>query len=567
MRFFSHRFLAGLTSVAALLSLVEGDLAAQDWTFTNAASEAGIDVKIVSGTPQKKFLVETMTGGVCALDFDGNDWADLFIVNGTTRQDWNRNRGPTDHLLRNNENGTFSDVTDAAGLRNSSWGMGCATADFDNDGDIDIYVTNFGSNALYRNNGDGTFSDIARQAGVDDDLWSTGAAFGDYDRDGDLDLYVANYVEFDFDKPAGDSRFCNFRGVTVACGPRGLPGAPDRLFQNDGDGTFTDVSRTSGIAAADKLYGFQALWTDLDMDGDLDVFVANDSTPNFLWRNNGNGTFSEESLFEGLAYNRDGRAQACMGADIGDYDGDGDLDIYATNFSDDYHVLYQNSGQSYFQDVTFKARIAQLTFQALGFGAFFADLNNNGWLDIFAANGHIYPEVDTYNLGSSYKQKNQLFENQGGGFFNEISGSLGQGLAISKSSRGTALLDYDRDGDMDIVVTNIDDHVDLLRNDLQPGSRNYIQVALNGQASNRDGIGSRVVVTAGGRSQLQELRSGSSYLSDSERVLHFGLGSSSRVDRLEITWPSGLKTTVATPPINQRILVHENKGLVGKEGS
>ncbi|MEE8585255.1 MAG: CRTAC1 family protein [Acidobacteriota bacterium] len=535
-------------------------LAQQKWQFTEVSRPAGIDFTVISGTTEKKFLVETMAAGNCVLDFDGDGWPDLYFANGTTRQHWNQGSGPSGRLYRNNRDGTVSDVTKRAGLQESAWGMGCVSADYDNDGDVDLYLTNFGPNLLYRNNGDGTFSEAGQAAGLADPLWSTGAAFGDYDRDGDLDLYLANYVRFDFEKPAGDPRFCAFRGVTVACGPRGLPAAPDRLFRNNGDGTFSDVSRASGIASADPLYGFQVLWTDIDLDGDPDIFVANDSKPNFLWLNNGDGTFEESALFQGLAYNQEGREQACMGADLADFDLDGDLDLYSTNFSDDYHILYRNTGKSFFQDATFKAKIAQITFQYLGFGTFFADLNNDGLPDLFAANGHIYPQVDRFNLGSDYKQKNQLFRNLGQGLFKDAGSGLGSGLAIAKSSRGASYLDFDRDGDLDIAVSNLDDPVDLLRNDLPTGS-NWLQVTLRGRRSNRDGVGARVRLKVGSRSYLQEMRSGSSYLSDHQRMLHFGLGKAAEIDSLEVWWPSGKTQQLDPPPVNTRILVDEESGI------
>ncbi|HSR66677.1 MAG TPA: CRTAC1 family protein [Acidobacteriota bacterium] len=525
---------------------------AQTWQFSDVSRQAGLNVEVVSGTAQKEFLVETMTGGVCVLDFDGDGHPDVYFANGTTREHWKKGSGPSGRLLRNLGNGTFLDVTERAGVSDSSWSMGCVAADYDGDARVDLYVTNFGPNLLYRNRGDGTFEEVAAKAGVADELWSTGAAFGDYDKDGDLDLYLANYVDFDFDKPAGDPRFCAFRGVSVACGPRGLPGAPDRLFRNRGDGTFEDVSRLAGIASADKLYGFQPLFSDFDMDGDLDIFVANDSRPNFLWQNRGDGTFENVALFAGMAYNQEGREQACMGADAADFDEDGDFDLYSTNFSDDYHVLYLNGGDMYFSDHTFKAKIAQVTFQYLGFGALFADFDNDGRVDIFAANGHIYPEVDAFNLGSSYKQPNQLFRNLGSNRFQEMSSELGPGLSLVKSSRGAALIDYDSDGDLDILVSNLDDRADLLRNDLSP-QKAWLQVVLKGEGANTQAVGARVTVVAGSRRWLQEVRAGSSYLSDSQRMLHFGLGEIEKIDHLEVVWPSGARQVVENVPLRARV--------------
>ncbi len=518
-----------------------------------------MDLVVSSGTPEKEFLVETMTGGVCVLDFDGDGWPDLFFANGTDRRSWNMKKGPSDRLYRNNRDGTFSDVTGPAGLRDSAWGMGCVTADYDNDGDTDLYVTNYGPNFLYRNQGSGTFSEVGVIGGVADSGWSTGAAFGDYDKDGHLDLYLSNYLEFDFEKTSGDPQYCAYAGVAVACGPRGLPGAQDRLFRNNRDGTFKDVSDQSGISASERSYGFQPVWTDADLDGDLDLFVANDSNPNFLWRNNGDGSFTEISLLMGVAYNQDGREQANMGVDVGDYNGDGLLDLYSTNFSNDYHVLYQNR-KTYFADATFSAQVAQDTFRYLGFGALLADFNNDFLPDIFVANGHIYPEVDRFKLGTEYRQPNQLFENRGDGTFVEVGESLGEGLGIVKSSRGSACLDWDRDGDLDIVVVNLDDSVDLLRNDA-PSTSNFLQVYLRGHTSNRDGIGARVTATLGERTHSQELHAGSSYLSDSQRMFHFGLGDRSIVDRLEVIWPSGQRQEFEDVAANRRVLLEEGKDL------
>ena len=531
------------------------------WQFTETSKTAGIDLVVIAGSPEKRQLVETMTGGVCVLDYDKDGWQDLFFVNGTTREFWGKRGGPTDRLFRNRGDGTFADVTEKAGVRDSGWGMGCVAADFDNDGDTDLYVTNFGSNYLYANDGDGTFTEIGRRAGVDDPRWSTGAAFGDYDRDGDLDLYVTNYVHFTFDGPAPDPQFCSYRGVTVACGPKGLPGAPDVLFRNNGDGTFTDVSQKAGIDDSKNLYGFQAVWTDFDLDGDQDIFVANDSTPNYLWQNNGNGTFTDVALVTAVAYNQDGHEQANMGVDLADYDQDGNLDIYSTNFSGEYNVLYRYLGQSLFQDVTLSTRLRETTVPLLGFGTLFADLDNDAWPDLFVANGHVYPEVDRFRLGSDYRQRNQVFSNLRDGTFREIGPSLGEGLAIVKSSRGAALLDWDRDGDLDIAVSNLDDPVDLLRNDL-PAGPNYLQVDLRGHESNRDGVGARITIACANSRQMQELRAGSSYLSNSQRIIHFGLGKDSIVETVEIVWPSGRKQTLENIRANQKILVDEERGLI-----
>ncbi len=541
-----------------MLALVPNTDSAPAWQFSDVTESAGLIARTVSGTPAKKFLVETMGGGVCVLDYDRDGHPDLYFANGLSQP----GGGPGDrgdYLFRNGGDGRFQETTAQAGLEGLHWGMGCVSADFDSDGFPDLYVTNYGDNQLFRNQGDGTFQDVTATAGVNDSGWSTGAAFGDYDRDGDLDLYVANYVEFDFENPGGDPRFCSYRGATVACGPRGLPGAHDSLFRNDGNGKFADVSESSGIRKAGKQYGFQAVWTDFDNDGDPDIFVANDSTPNFLWQNNGDGTFSDVALLSGVAYNQEGRAQANMGVDVGDLDGDGWMDIYSTNFSDDYNVLYRNSGKSYLQDATFRARLAQVTFRFLGFGSLIADFDNDGRPDLFAANGHIYPEVEKYGLGSTYRQANQLFHHLENGEFEEIGERLGPGLALVKSTRGAALLDYDRDGDWDLALSNLDDRADLLRNDLTPRP-NYLQIRFRGRQSNRDGIGARVKVEIGGTRQLQELHAGSSFLGNSEPILHFGLGTHEKVDVLTVTWPNGKVQTFRDVAANQSLTIDEESG-------
>lgn len=547
--------LAGLAPAFAYFSD-----ARRTWQFEDVTAEAGVDARILSGTPAKKFLIETMGGGVCVLDYDGDGYPDLYFVNGLSQP----GGGPGDRgdfLFRNRGDGRFEETTAAAGIGGLHWGMGCVAADYDNDGRPDLYVTNFGDNQLYHNRGDGTFEEVTLEAGVNDSGWSTGAAFGDYDRDGDLDLYVANYVDFDFDNPGGDPRFCSYRGVTVACGPRGLPAAHDSLFRNEGNGKFTDVSEKAGIRGSGKQYGFQALWTDFDEDGDPDVFVANDSTPNFLWQNDGNGVFTDVALLTGVAYNQEGRAQANMGVDVGDVDGDGRLDIYSTNFSDDYNVLYRNRGQSYFQDMTFRADLAQVTFRFLGFGSLIEDFDNDGRPDLFAANGHIYPEVQEHGLGSTYRQANQLFHNLGNSRFKEFGSELGPGLALVKSTRGAAVLDYDRDGDLDLALSNLDDTADLLRNHLAPRPH-YLQVRLRGRRSNRDGVGARVEIIAGDARWIQEHHAGASFLGNNEPLLHFGLGTHSRADQLTVTWPSGKIQRFEEVAADRRLTIDEEQGII-----
>ena len=529
--------------------------------LVDVAEQAGLTLLNVSGGPSKDYIVEVSGNGAAFFDYDNDDDLDVLVVNGSTLDGIKHGGDPMVALYENDGHGAFDDVTDGRGLGTRGWGMGACVADYDNDGFQDIYVTAYGPNALFRNSGRGAFADVSATAGVRDTHWSTNCAFGDYDLDGDVDLYVANYLSFDDEQvpKRGETSDCHYMGVEVMCGPKGLPGEPDALYRNNGDGTFTDVTDAAGIEDPDY-YGFGVVFVDLDEDGWPDIFVANDSVPNALFHNNGDGTFSEDGFFAGVALRTDAQVQAGMGVDAGDYDGDGRLDLFVTNFSEDYNTLYENSESGFFSDVSHAAGIAQPALPYLGWGAGFVDLDNDGLLDIFVANGHVYPEVNEQWLGTTYHQRNQVFRNQGDKRFRDVTDEIGGGLLIEKSTRGAAFGDYDNDGDIDVLLINMNDHPTLLRNDTA-GGHHWITLRLVGTTSNRDGIGAKVTIDAGGRTQTTEVRSGGSYLSHNDVRAHFGLGSADQVRRLEIRWPSGLVQTVEALVADRFYVAREGHGV------
>jgi hypothetical protein len=509
--------------------------------LVDVAEQSGVTLLNICGGPAKDYIIDEVGSGAAWFDYDNDGNLDLLIVNGSTRDRSKTGGDPLVAMYRNDGHGRFTDVTAKAGLTRRGWGMGVCVADYNNDGFDDVYVTSaVGGNALYRNNGNGTFTDVTREAGVADSGWSTGCAFGDYDRDGNVDLYVAHYVKFDERTipKRGETSGCRFMTVDVSCGPKGLKGEPDVLFHNNGRGGFVDVTRAAGID--DPGYpGFGVLFTDLDEDGWPDIFVANDSTPNFLFHNNHDGTFTETGLVSGVALSGDGREQSGMGLDAADYNRDGHFGLVVTHFSHDYTTIYENSGRGFFSDVSYATGVAVGAGRYLGWGVGFVDFANSGLLDLFVANGHIYPEVDTHGLGTKYRQRKQLFRNLGNKRFRDETDEVGGGLLLEKSSRGAAFGDYDNDGDIDVLVVNLDDRPTLLRNDT-PAGNHWATLQLSGTKSNRDAIGARVRVTAGGRTQSAEIRSGGSYISNNDRRAHFGLGAADRVQRVEIQWPSGL---------------------------
>ncbi len=498
--------MAKLTLVAPLviLSLIWPFCFQQDRPsnvqFTEIAAKAGITFKHVL-SPEKKYIVESMSGGVALFDYDNDGYLDIYFVNSLTVDLAAKHQKTKSALYHNNGDGTFTDVTDKAGIGDVGYGMGVAVGDYNNDGFDDLYVTCLGRNHLFKNNGNGTFTDVTTKAGVGDPRWSTGAAFLDYDNDGKLDLFVANYVDFDLDRlpEFGKGRTCQFKGVPVQCGPRGLPGAGDSLYHNNGDGTFTDVSKKAGVSDPNGYYGLGVICSDFDEDGYVDIFVANDSTPNFLYHNNGDGTFKEIGFTSGTAVNESGSEQGCMGVTLGDYDHDGKLDLFITNFDDEYNILYHNDGHNAFTDVSYAAKLAEVSLPYVGWGTKFFDYDNDGWLDLFAVNGHAYPQRD------HYRQRELLHHNNRDGTFSEVASQMGTSLMQERVGRGVAFGDIDNDGDVDIVVNDLDGSPQLLRND-GGNSNNSVLIKTVGVKSNRDGIGARVKVVSG--DLILDLRNG-----------------------------------------------------------
>ncbi len=511
--------------------------------FTDVAQKAGLTMtNIFGGVDTKKYIIETTGTGVAIFDYDNDGWPDIFFVNGTTLPGDPRGKTATNHLYRNDHDGTFTDVTAKAGLAaTGGWGQGVCVGDYDNDGWDDLYVTYYGKNRLYHNN-HGTFEEVGGRAGVagSGKAWGSGCAFVDYDRDGRLDLMVANYVDFDLSTaPApGDRASCMWKGAPVMCGPRGLPGAKNILYHNRGDGTFEDVTAKAHIDRTDGHYSLSVSTLDYDDDGWPDIYVACDSTPSILYHNNHDGTFTDLAVTAGAAFNEDGREQAGMGSTIGDYDGDGRLDIFKTNFSDDTSTLYRNNGDGTFTDATFAAGLGLHT-QYLGWGTMFFDFDNDSWPDLIVVNGHVYPEVDKYHLGSNYQEPRILYHNNGNGTFTDISNDAGEAITTVASSRGLAVGDLWNDGRQSVVVSNMNARPSLLVNDLRT-LNHWIAFKIVGTKSNRDGIGARITVQVGKRTLLDEVRSGSSYVSSSDMRVHFGLGSATKVDSVQVRWPSGL---------------------------
>lgn len=510
--------------------------------FTDIAEKAGITMmNVFGGVDTKKYIIETTGTGVAIFDFDDDGWPDIFIVNGTTLEGSPTGKAPSNHLYRNNHDGTFTDVTQKAGLTSSGWGQGVCAGDYDNDGWEDLYVTYYGKNRLYHNE-KGVFKEVAGQTGVagTGKAWGSGCAFVDYDRDGRLDLVVTNYVDFDLSTaPApGERASCMWKGTPVMCGPRGLPAAKNILYHNRGDGTFEDVTVKAHIDRTEGHYSLGVTTLDFDDDGWPDIYVACDSTPSILYRNNHDGSFTDVAVTAGAAFNEDGREQAGMGTTVGDFDGDGRPDIFKTNFSDDTSTLYRNNGDGTFTDATFSAGLGLHT-QYLGWGTMFFDFDNDGWPDLILANGHVYPEVDKYHLGSNFQEPRILYHNEGNGTFTDVSAAAGSGITTPASSRGLAVGDLWNDGRLSVVVSNMSAHPSLLVNDVHY-SNHWIAFKTLGTRSNRDGIGAKLTLKVGKRMLVDEVRSGSSYISNSDMRVHFGLGALTRIDSLQVRWPSGL---------------------------
>lgn len=528
--------------------------------FVDVGERAGLrHPSVFGGVDAKEYIVETIGCGVAFIDYDNDGWLDVFVLNGTRFA--GAPAGTTSRLYKNNRDGTFTDVTEKAGLVRTGWASAVCAGDFNNNGFPDLFITYWGQNVLYRNNGDGTFSDVTQEAGLAGSArrWGAGCTFIDYDRDGKLDLFVTEYVDFDparVPKP-GQNSFCNWKGVPVNCGPLGLPPGRHWLYHNNGDGTFTDVSGKSGVAKAKGSYGMTAVAGDFDNDGWPDIYVACDSTPSFLFRNNHDGTFSEVALENGVALNEDGMEQAGMGIGVGDYDLDGSLDVFKTHFADDTNVLYKNDGKGNFQDMTIKSGLGVET-RFIGWGAGIVDLDNDGHPDLFYVTGNVYPEVERKLRQYAYKTPRIVFRNLGNGTFEEFPLDV-----APQSSRGCAFGDFDNDGDVDVLIWNMDAPPTLLRNDL-PASlgRHWIKVKLEGVTSNRAAIGGRVTCFYGGKKQAQEVMSQGSFYSVNDWRLHFGLGPVKVVD-LEVRWPSGKKETVKGVAADRLITIREGQGIVG----
>jgi enediyne biosynthesis protein E4 len=530
--------------------------------FKNVAAEAGLKFEHINGPVDRKdYVFEAKGGGLGFFDFDNDGWMDLLLVQGSTVERHLRNDDLHCVLYRNKRDGTFEDVTEKAGLKHRGWGMGVTFGDYDNDGWTDIYLTFLGANVLYRNNGDGTFTDVTEKAGVGDPRWSSSAAFADYDQDGHLDLYVCNYITIDFNnlpKP-GPGMFCTYLGRPVMCGPRGLPGARDTLYRNNGDGTFTDVSESSGAFDRDKLYGLGVVWSDLDNDGDLDIFVANDDGPNLLFVNRGDGTFEEQGFISGLAVSIDGRNQGGMGIDAADYDNDGLIDAFVTNFSNDYSTLYRNDGDLMFTDITGETELYTAEWLLVSWGMRFADFNHDGWKDIFHVNGHVTPFLMVEKLEETYFQPPSFYLNERG-VFRDVRRYAGPDMQIGKCSRGAAFADFDNDGDIDVAVANLNGSPQLLRNDRRD-QNHWIMFRTVGSTSNRDGIGARITVTTPELTQIWEIKRGVSIYSASDPRAHFGLGKAAKASIVKIRWPSGKVQEFRDVPANIHYILDEDKGL------
>jgi hypothetical protein len=530
--------------------------------FTDIAQEAGLHKPVVyGGVDRVMYILETVGCGVAFFDYDHDGWLDLLVLCGTRLE--GDPQGATNRLYKNNRDGTFTDVTEKAGLVRTGWASAVTVGDYNNDGFDDLFITYWGQNVLYRNNGDGTFTDVTKEAGLvhPKTRWGSGCTFVDYNRDGLLDLFVASYLQFDFKaipKP-GENANCTWKGVSVNCGPRGLPPGGCYLYKNNGDGTFTDVTRESGVGKATGSYCMTAVAADLDNDGWPDIYVACDSTPSFLFRNNHDGTFREEGLERGVALNEDGMEQAGMGVGLGDYNLDCNLDVFKTHFSDDTNILYRNDGKGIFEDVTIKSGLAVET-RYIGWGAGMQDLDNDGLPDLMFVTGSVYPEVEKVLPAYPYKGPRIVFRNLGSGKFEELIEQAGPGIAAPHASRGCAFGDFDNDGDIDVLVMNMNEPPSLLRNDVG-GSNNWLKVKLLGTESNRTAIGARVTVRYGERQQVQEVLAQSSFYSVNDFRLHFGLGKSESAD-IEIRWPTGKKETATKIPANQIVTIKEGKGVV-----
>ena len=531
--------------------------------FTNITRSSGVNFLHLNGAEKKKpYLFEAKGGGAGFFDFDKDGWLDLLMVQGSTLERFRNGNNPHCALYRNRRDGTFADRTKEAGLTRPAWGMGVTFGDYDNDGFVDIYLNNLQTNVLYKNQGDGTFQDVTVQAGVGDPGWSSSSGFGDYDQDGDLDLYVCNYVDYDFNNltPPGSKPVCSFRGRPVFCGPLGLRGAANRLYRNNGDGTFADVTEASGMDVNNRYFSLGVVWADLDNDGDLDLYVANDSTPNQLYVNQGDGKLKEMGFLSGLATNADGDFQGGMGVDVADYDNDGRLDVFVTNFANDYSTLYRNRGALMFEDVTQQARLIQPEWMLVSWGAGFFDLNHDGWKDIFHSNGHTYPFVLTAGWSDRYFQPSSFYLNQKNGTFKDVRELAGRDLQKELVGRGMAFGDFDNDGDIDFVIGNLNGSLQFFRHE-GAGPNHWVMFRARGAETNRDGIGTRITVFTGQLRQVWEIKRTVGIYSASDPRAHFGLGEANRIDRVQVKWPSGTVQEFRDVAVDRHYLIDEAKGL------
>jgi enediyne biosynthesis protein E4 len=542
--------------MSACLSLVT-TRAEDPVSFTDITKQSRITFSHAWST-DKKYILESMSGGVAVFDFDNDGLLDIYFANAPTVATAGDPRSARSELWRNQGDGTFVDVTDKAGVGYPGWAMGVVSADVDNDGWDDLYVTCYGPNKLYHNNHDSTFSDITEKAGLGDPRWSTGAAFADYDGDGWLDLFVANYVDVNLNAlpEFGKGKFCEFHGIPVQCGPRGLPGSGDSLYRNNRDGTFADVSKKAGVADEAGRFGMGAVWSDFNADGHPDLYVANDAGANYLYRNNGNGTFTDVGLQAGTALSEDGKEQGSMGVAVGDYDHSGGWSIFVTNFSDEYNALYRPGKALQFTDVSFTSRTARRSNPFVGWGTHFFDYDNDGWLDVLVVNGHVYPQVERAGATTPYAQPKVLLRNNHDGTFTDVTATSGPPLTAPAVARGSATVDLDNDGDLDVVVNNLDGPPTILRND-GGNQQKFLVVDLEGRTSNRSAVGTIVTIRAADLVQRAERRSGDSYLSHSDSRLHFGLGSRSKLDAIEIRWPDGAVQRFGETPANLFVKIVE----------
>jgi enediyne biosynthesis protein E4 len=534
--------------------------------LVDITQKAGIKFQHLSAT-EKKYIVESMAGGVVVLDYDRDGWPDLYFTNAPTVEQALKGVVAHGALYHNNHDGTFTDVTAKAGVATPCFANGGTSADYNNDGWPDLFVSCLGQNALYRNNGDGTFTEVTKSAGLANvSSYTTGAAFGDYDGDGFVDLMITGYVDFHINDLPGFGRVptCKYRGIDVQCGPRGLRGAGDHLYHNNGNGTFTDVSKEAGVDDPGGYYGLSAVWVDFDGNGRPDLYIANDSTPNYLYKNEGNGKFTDIGLESGTAVSADGSEQGSMGIAVGDYNHTGRPSLYVTNFADEYNTLYLNQGKYDFRDVSYDAGVALATLPWVKWGTSFIDLDNDGWLDLIAVNGQVYPQVDTIPSGARYRQPKNLFMNERNGSFCDAEALAGPALLEPRVSRGVAVADFDSDGNVDVVVEDLDGAPMLLHNSGETGNH-WVSFELQGTKSNRLALGAHIKITAAGMTQTDDVRSGGGYLSQHDLRLHFGMAKATKIDSVEIRWPSGKTETLKDLPVDKFYSVLEGSGIVDHE--